>query len=99
MLHSIKAFTNVTDQLSCAGQPSAEAIPALRSDGFEPVINLGLLDQAYSLPYERASVAAAGMAYCRNPVPCDARAPEHFAAFLSERDSARGGKVFLHCGA
>jgi protein tyrosine phosphatase (PTP) superfamily phosphohydrolase (DUF442 family) len=99
MLPSIKAFTTVTDHLSTAGQPAAEAIPALRAAGFERVINLGLLDQPYSLPDERASVAAAGMAYCHIPVPFDAPAPEHFAAFLAEMDSAPGAKVFLHCAA
>jgi protein tyrosine phosphatase (PTP) superfamily phosphohydrolase (DUF442 family) len=99
MLPSIKAFTTFTDRLSTAGQPPAEAFPALRSAGFERVINLGLLDQPYSLPDERTSVEAAGMAYCHIPVPFDAPAPEHFAAFLAEMDSAPGAKVFLHCAA
>lgn len=99
MLTTIKAFTPVTDCLATAGQPSAEAIPALRSAGFERVINLGLLGQAYSLADERGLVEAAGMAYCHIPVPFEAPEPAHLAAFLAEMDSAPGAKVFLHCAA
>lgn len=99
MLNAIKAFTTVTDHLACAGQPGAEAIPALRSAGFDRVINLGLLGQPYSLADERGLVEAAGMAYRHIPVPFEAPEPVHFAAFLAEMDSAPGAKVFLHCAA
>jgi protein tyrosine phosphatase (PTP) superfamily phosphohydrolase (DUF442 family) len=99
MLNSIKAFIPVTDLLATAGQPSAEAISIIRSAGFERVINLGLLGQPYSLPDERGLVEDAGMTYNHIPVPFDAPEPVHFAAFLSEMDSAPAAKVFLHCAA
>lgn len=99
MLTNIKAFTPVTDHLATAGQPSAEAFAALRSAGFNRVINLGLLGQPYSLANEQALVEAAGMAYRHIPVPFEAPEPAHFAAFLAEMDSAPGAKVFLHCAA
>jgi protein tyrosine phosphatase (PTP) superfamily phosphohydrolase (DUF442 family) len=96
---SIKNILPVTDRLSTAGQPSADAFSALRAEGFERVINLGLLGQAYSLPDEQALVQAAGMAYRHIPVPFEAPEPGHFEAFLAEMDSAPGAKVFLHCAA
>jgi len=80
MLNTIKAFTQITDLLATAGQPSAEAIPALRSAGFERVINLGLLGQPYSLPDEHGLVESLGMAYRHIPVPFEAPGPAHFAA-------------------
>jgi protein tyrosine phosphatase (PTP) superfamily phosphohydrolase (DUF442 family) len=99
MLSSLKNFTPATDRLATAGQPPADAFPSLRAAGFERVINLGLLGQAYSLPDEQALVQAAGMAYRHIPVPFEAPEPAHFAAFLAEMDSAPGAKVFLHCAA
>jgi protein tyrosine phosphatase (PTP) superfamily phosphohydrolase (DUF442 family) len=71
----------------------------LRAEGFERVINLGLLGQSYSLPDERSLVETAGMAYCHIPVPFEAPEAARLDAFLSEMGSAPGAKVFLHCPA
>jgi protein tyrosine phosphatase (PTP) superfamily phosphohydrolase (DUF442 family) len=99
MLPRIKALLPLSPDLTTAGQPMADAFPALRAAGFERVINLGLLGQPYSLPDERASVLATGMAYRHIPVSFEAPDPGLFADFLSEMDSAPGEKVFLHCAA
>jgi protein tyrosine phosphatase (PTP) superfamily phosphohydrolase (DUF442 family) len=95
----IKAFLPLTDHLATAGQPPVEAFASLRAEGFERVINLGLLGQPYSLPDERSAVLASGMAYRHIPVPFEAPDPGQFADFLCEMDSAQGEKVFLHCAA
>jgi protein tyrosine phosphatase (PTP) superfamily phosphohydrolase (DUF442 family) len=99
MLPPIKNLLPVTDRLTTAGQPPAEAFPAIRAAGFDRVINLGLLGQPYSLADEQSLVLANGMAYRHIPVPFEA--PEHgqFADFLREMDSAQGEMVFLHCAA
>jgi protein tyrosine phosphatase (PTP) superfamily phosphohydrolase (DUF442 family) len=99
MLPPIKNLLPVTDLLTTAGQPPADAFPALRAAGFERVINLGLLGQPYSLPDEQSDVLATGMAYRHIPVSFEAPDPGLFADFLSEMDSAEGEKVFLHCAA
>jgi protein tyrosine phosphatase (PTP) superfamily phosphohydrolase (DUF442 family) len=99
MLPPIKNLLSITDLLTTAGQPPAEAFPSLREAGFQRVINLGLLGQAYSLPDEQSLALASGLAYRHIPVQFEAPDPVQFADFLSEMDSARGEKVFLHCAA
>lgn len=89
----------VTPRLTTASQPSAGAIPALRAEGFDHVINLGLSGQPYSLPDEQSLVLSHGMAYTHIPVPFESPEPAHFAAFLEAMDTTAGAKVFLHCAA
>ncbi len=89
----------VGDALATAGQPTEEQLAAVHAQGFEVVVNLGLLDPRYCLPDEAGSVAALGMAYHHVPVDFQQPTLADFDAFRKVMQDARGKRVFVHCAA
>jgi len=98
-LNAIKGFLPVSEELATAGQPSAEQLAAVRAEGFEVVVNLGLLDPKYCLPDEAGTVAALGMAYHHVPVDFQGPTGANFEEFQRVMRQARGQRVFVHCAA
>lgn len=98
-LDTIRSFVAVSEELGTAGQPTEEQLAAVRSQGFEVVVNLGLLDPRYCLPDEARTVAALGMAY--HHVPVDFQQPKlaDFDAFRGIMRETAGRRVFVHCAA
>ncbi|MFW6115915.1 MAG: protein tyrosine phosphatase family protein [Chloroflexota bacterium] len=98
-IKEIKSFVGVRPTLATGGQPGEQQFRELAEDGFEAVVNLGLLDERYSLPDEASLVRSLGMAYCHIPVDFGAPAVEDFDRFLEAMDASGGKKVFVHCAA
>ena len=59
----IKNFCLVLDWLATAGQPTEAQLREVAADRYRTVINLGLLDQPYSLPDEAGVVSSLGLTY------------------------------------
>lgn len=95
----IKNLVQVSERVATAGQPTEEQLLAIAADGYAAVINLGLQDPRYCLADERASVQAAGMAYCHIPVQFGAPRQDQLDAFFAAMDSNADRKVFVHCAA
>lgn len=95
----IKNFFLVLDGLATAGQPTVEQLREVAADRYRMVINLGLLDQPYSLPDEAGVVASLGLKYRHIPVKFDAPSIDDFAAFLVAMDEHAGDRMFVHCAA
>jgi protein tyrosine phosphatase (PTP) superfamily phosphohydrolase (DUF442 family) len=98
-IEKIKNLVQVSERIATAGQPSAEQLQAVAAEGFAAVVNLGLLDPRYCLPDERATVLAAGMAYCHIPVEFGSPQLSQLEAFFAVMDSNADRKVFVHCAA
>jgi len=98
-LNAIKGFLPVSEELATAGQPTEEQLAAVRAEGFEVVVNLGLLDPKYCLPDEAGTVAALGMAYHHIPVDFNGPTQANFEEFQRVMRDARGRRVFVHCAA
>ena len=96
-LNQIKNFARVDAGLATAGQPSEAELCLLRDEGFEEVVNLGLLDPRYCLEDEAGSVHALGMGY--QHIPVDFGAPElsDYERFEQTMLDRRDRKVFVHC--
>lgn len=96
-LGDIVNFVAVDACIYTAGQPSVAALAEIRAEGFEVVVNLGLLDQDYSLTDEAGSVRALGMSYRHIPVLFVDPKPEDFECFRRTLRELSGRKVFVHC--
>ena len=99
MTLDIRNFVAVTGDLATSGQPTEEQLAAVKSQGFEVVVNLGLLDPKYCLPDEAKTVDALGMAYHHLPVDIQRPTLEDFDAFRHVMQQERGRRVFVHCAA
>ena len=98
MISDIKNYIKVTDHLSSAGQPLEEQLKSVRDEGFELVINLGMLNNPeYSLKDEAGSVRALGMEYAHIPVVFENPTRQNLLDFFKAMEDSRGKKVFVHC--
>jgi len=97
-LEDIKRFLPV-GELATAGQPTELELGEVAANGFEVVVNLGLLDPRYCLADEGAVVRALGLEYHHLPVEFEAPAVEDFERFRAVMRGARPRRVFVHCAA
>ena len=96
---SIKNFAAISSRLATAGQPSEAQIRALAQDGFEAIVNLGLLDPRYCLPDEAGLVRSLGLAYHHIPVDFQAPAATDLERFFAVMRQEQDRKLFVHCAA
>lgn len=96
-LRAIPAFHAIDLMLATAGQPSAEQFRAVRSAGYQTVVNLALPTSTGALPDERAVVEEQGLRYHHLPVVWEAPTAEDFAQFCHVMDAEVGRRVFVHC--
>jgi len=95
----IKNLVIVSEQLATAGQPTEDQLRTLVDEGYEVVINLGLMDPRYCLADEAGLVQANGMEYHHIPVEFAAPGRAELMAFFDVMDNCSGRKVMVHCAA
>ena len=92
----IRGWQRLGPAVTTSGRLQGEDPQRLAAIGVGHVINLALDNHPEALPDEAARLAALGIGYTHIPVPFDAPAPEHFAAFEAALDAAEGA-VHVHC--
>ncbi len=92
-------FVSVSPELATAGQPSERQLRELPQEGFEVVVNLGLLDPRYCLADEAGLVSSLGLAYHHIPVDFQAPKNEDLQRFFEVMEASKGKKVLVHCAA
>jgi GNAT superfamily N-acetyltransferase/protein tyrosine phosphatase (PTP) superfamily phosphohydrolase (DUF442 family) len=98
-IDEIRNFHRVDDRLGTGGQPTEAQLQDVAAEGFQVVINLGLLDPKYCLPDEAGSVAQLGMKYHHVPVVFDDPRPSDLDAFVAVMDASATARTFVHCAA
>jgi NAD+ diphosphatase len=98
-LRAIPAYREIDARLGTAGQPTAEQFRALRSAGYQTVINLLPSDSCFALAGERQIVEAEGLRYIHIPVAWEQPRSEDFEAFCAALREHSGRRVFVHCAA
>lgn len=98
-VEQIRNFVPASSELATAGQPSEQQVRDLPQDGFEAVVNLGLLDPRYCLADEAGLVRSLGLDYHHIPVDFQAPTREDLQRFFSVMEASRGKKVLVHCAA
>jgi protein tyrosine phosphatase (PTP) superfamily phosphohydrolase (DUF442 family) len=99
MIEEIKNYKLVSPSLATSGQPSERQLEEIKENGFQAVINLGLLDQPYSLKNEKEKVESLGMQYVHIPIAFEAPKEGQFDQFCKAMDELKDMKIFLHCAA
>lgn len=95
----MQQYLYVHSHLSCAGQPSSDAIKQLYEQGFELIINLGLSDQSYSLLQEAKIVTDLGIKYFHIPVLFDNPLLIDLSNFFKIMEENITCKCLVHCAA
>jgi len=98
-MKGIYHFEKVSDLLSCAGQPTESQLKQLAEEGYQVIVNIGLLNTKYALPGEAAIVEALGMDYFHIPVVFENPEVNELASFTSYMDKCSTKKVLVHCAA
>ena len=98
LITEIKNYVQISNQLSSAGQPLEDQLKAIRDDGFELVINLGMLDNPeYSLKDEAGSINSLGMDYVHITVVFESPTRQNLLDFFKAMEDGKGKKIFVHC--
>lgn len=96
-MESIRGFIRISDDLSCAGQPTKEELADAQGRGVKLVLNLAMPDSDFALPDERAVVELLGMDFVPIPVPFSAPTIEHFVQFERELVLRHDQMILVHC--
>ncbi len=98
-IEEIRSFIAVPPTLATGGQPTEQQWWGIADRGFEVVVNLGLVDQDYSLADEAGLVRSLGLEYHHIPVDFEAPTLGDLHRFTEVMDAYRGRRVFVHCAA
>src|SRR6059058_2542067 len=98
-LSEIYNFRAVGERFGTAGQPTEEQFQAIRSAGFQAVINLALPTSDNALLNEGSIVAALGMSYVHIPVDFKSPTSQDFLSFCGVMEAFEDRRVFVHCAA
>ncbi len=98
-MSSIYNFHQVSDMLACAGQPREGQLAAIADDGYQVIINLGLLDGKYALADEASSVKNLGLIYHHIPVIFDNPQIDELTSFIGLMNNHTNEKTLVHCAA
>ena len=96
-VEKILDYLRISDTIGTAGQPTEEQFAAIKSAGYQVVVNLAMPDSPNALPNESELVAEQDMDYVHIPVVWDAPAMEDLEQFFAVMDECRDKKVFVHC--
>jgi uncharacterized protein (TIGR01244 family) len=92
----IRNWLRVSDRITTSGRLQPGDPERLADAGAKRVINLALATHPEALPDAENAMAAAGLDYTHIPVPFDAPAEEHYAAFKAALE-ADDRPVHVHC--
>lgn len=94
----VSNYTRVDATVACAGATPAEAMPAIREEGFRTVINLRLAtEDGADIEGARRAAEAAGMRYIHLPVDASNLSTEVVDRFLAIMRDPSNAPVFIHC--
>lgn len=97
MLDNIKNFYWVSSSIATAGQPNESDFVHLAQDGYQAVINLGLLNTSYALCDEASIVQGLGMQYFHLPVVFQSPTAQNLQQFFQVMDRLGTKKILVHC--
>jgi protein tyrosine phosphatase (PTP) superfamily phosphohydrolase (DUF442 family) len=98
-LNEIRAFLIVDHLVATAGQPAEDQLELIAQNGYEVIINLGLMDKRYCLEDEASTVASLGMKYVHIPVDFAKPLQTDFDKFVNTMTEFKDKKILVHCAA
>ena len=98
-LTQIKAFLQISDSISTAGQPIESEFYTIRDAGHQTVINLALANSPGAIATESQIVQALGLEYVHIPVAWESPNIQDALRFFEVMNQHEDGTVFIHCAA
>ena len=98
-IEEIRAFLRFDDRIATGGMPLPEHFAAMRSAGFDVVVNLALPTSDNAIANEGELVSQQGMTYVHIPVNFERPTAADFEKFRRVMDALSDRKVFVHCAA
>jgi protein tyrosine phosphatase (PTP) superfamily phosphohydrolase (DUF442 family) len=98
-MRGIYHFHKISDELSCAGQPTGEQLKQLAAENYRVIVNLGLLNTRYALPDEAGLVSELGIDYYHIPVDFEKPQLTELTDFIAYMKQQAGKKTMVHCAA
>ncbi len=98
-MSAVYNFLQISDLLSCSGQPQEDQLKTIAAEGYQAIINLGLSDSKYALIDEAASVTTLGLTYHHLPIAFDNPQIDELAEFISIMKDHTNDKTLIHCAA
>jgi len=92
-------YQKIDDLVATSGQPTVAQLKSAASEGILTIINLGMLDQSYTLEDEAGLVRSLGMDYYHIPVDWEDPTEENFTDFEKLLNRLPPGKMLIHCAA
>ncbi len=96
-LSDIYNFLALSENLGTAGQPTTDQFGAVKSEGYEVVINLAMGDTPRDLAGEPQLLAENGIDYVHIPVVFTEPTESDLNQFFDAMDRNQGKKCFVHC--
>jgi protein tyrosine phosphatase (PTP) superfamily phosphohydrolase (DUF442 family) len=87
----------ITPKLTTSGQPNADALGALREQGYEAVVYLAPPTVGDAVREEAYIVGRQGMIFVNIPIKFDNPTEKDFEAFVAVLNALAGKKVLVHC--
>jgi uncharacterized protein (TIGR01244 family) len=92
-------YSRVDATVACGGATSIEALPHLRDQGFNAVINLReASERGADIDESRQAAEKVGLRYVHIPMSGKDPAPETADAFLRAVTDPANSPVYIHCG-
>lgn len=98
-LTSIFNYLPISSNIATSGQPTAQQLVAIRSDGYQKIINLAPPIGENSLANEADLVADLGMDYINIPVDFSHPTEADFEQFVLHMQNQDSQKIWVHCAA
>ena len=98
-LTSIFNYLPISSNIATSGQPTAQQLVAIRSDGYQKIINLAPPIGENSLADEADLVADLGMDYINIPVDFSHPTEADFEQFVLHMQNQDSQKIWVHCAA
>jgi len=94
---SIPNYRLIRPGLAAAGQPTPDALRALKQQGFRTVINLRTATEP-GVKEEEALVKAEGLRYVSVPIAATSLSQQQVDEVAKALDDPAAGPILLHCG-
>jgi protein tyrosine phosphatase (PTP) superfamily phosphohydrolase (DUF442 family) len=96
-VEEIDNFLALSDSIATAGQPNELQFAALKTSGYQVVVNLALPTSTNAIAHEQDLVEAQGMKYVHIPVVWENPTIDDFDRFMQTMNENANQKVLVHC--
>ncbi len=96
-IQEIYNYIWVDEQISTAGQPTAQQFISVAEDGFQTIINLAPYNPEHSIEDEAGLVRSLGLRYVHIPVNWDMPLESDFETFEIVLKGLSAGRTLIHC--